>query len=77
MSRLTVLLAVLCTPPLTAQNIHPTPPPEVQAVPLHEEIHLDGRLDEAVWQSAPAASGLRQAQPHEGELATQRTEVRF
>jgi len=77
MSRLTVLLAVLCTPSLTAQNIHPTPPPEVQAVPLHEEIHLDGRLDEAVWQSAPAASGLRQAQPHEGELATQRTEVRF
>ena len=61
MSRLTVLLAVLCAPSLTAQNIHPTPPPEVQAVPLHEEIHLDGRLDEAVWQSAPAASGPRQA----------------
>src|SRR5438046_9853843 len=77
MSRLTVLLAVLCAPSLAAQNIHPTPAPEVQAVPLHEEIHLDGRLDEAVWHSAPAASGLRQAQPHEGELATQRTEVRF
>ena len=77
MSRLAVLLAVLCAPSLTAQNIHPTPAPEVQAVPLHEEIHLDGRLDEAVWHSAPAASGLRQAQPHEGELATQRTEVRF
>src|SRR5439155_6300042 len=77
MSRLAVLLAVLYAPSLTAQNIHPTPAPEVQAVPLHEEIHLDGRLDEAVWHSAPAASGLRQAQPHEGELATQRTEVRF
>src|SRR5256885_1924624 len=77
MSRLAVLLAVLCAPSLTAQSIHPTPAPEVQAVPLHEAIHLDGRLDEAVWHSAPAASGLRQAQPHEGELATQRTEVRF
>src|SRR5881296_2846866 len=80
MSRTTVYLAVLCVavpPSLIAQNIHPTPAPEVQAVPLHEEIHLDGRLDEAVWHSAPAASGLRQAQPHSGDSATQRTEVRF
>ncbi|HVH68355.1 MAG TPA: DUF5916 domain-containing protein [Gemmatimonadales bacterium] len=77
MSRLTVVLAVLCAPSLVAQNVHPTPPPEVWAVPLHEEIHLDGRLDEAVWHAAPAATGLRQAQPHEGEPATQRTEVRF
>ena len=79
MSRLTVVLAVLCAPSLQmkAQNIHPTAPPEVQAVPLHEAIHLDGRLDEAVWHTAPAAAGLRQAQPHESELATQRTEVRF
>src|SRR5690349_24352574 len=77
MSRLSVLLAVLCAPSLIAQNIHPTPPPEVRAVPLREEIHLDGKLDEAVWHTAPAATGLRQAQPHEGEVATQRTEVRF
>ena len=77
MPRLTVLLVVLCAPSLIAQNIHPTPPPEVSAVPLREEIHLDGKLDEAVWRTAPAATGLRQAQPHEGELATQRTEVRF
>jgi hypothetical protein len=77
MSRLTVLLAVSCAPSLLAQNIHPTLPPEVRAVPLHEEIHLDGRLDEAVWHTAPAATGLRQAQPREGEPATQRTEVRF
>src|SRR3989475_1451720 len=35
------------------------------------------KLDEAVWHTAPAATGLRQAQPHEGEVATQRTEVRF
>ena len=77
MPRLTVLLVVLCAPSLIAQNIHPTPPPEVSAVPLREEIHLDGKLDEGVWRTAPAATGLRQAQPHEGELATQRTEVRF
>ena len=72
-----VLLALALPASLIAQNIHPTPPPEVRAVPLHEEIHLDGKLDEAVWHTAPAATGLRQAQPHEGEPATQRTEVRF
>lgn len=46
-------------------------------MPLHEEVHLDGKLDEAVWHTAPAATDLRQAQPHEGQVATQRTEVRF
>ncbi|OLB51749.1 MAG: hypothetical protein AUI08_02275 [Gemmatimonadetes bacterium 13_2_20CM_2_65_7] len=72
-----VLLAVAPPASLIAQNIHPTPPPEVRAVPLHEAVHLDGKLDEVVWHTAPAATGLRQAQPHEGEVATQRTEVRF
>src|SRR5437879_3065461 len=72
-----VLLAVAPPASLLAQNIHPTPPPEVRAVPLHEAVHLDGKLDEVVWHTAPAATGLRQAQPHEGEVATQRTEVRF
>jgi len=60
-----------------SQNIHPTPPPEVRAVELHEEIHLDGKLDEAVWRTAPVATGFLQAQPNEGKPATQRTEVRF
>ena len=77
MPRLTVLLAVLWAPSLIAQNIHPTPPPEVTAVQLREEIHLDGKLDEAVWHTAPIATGFRQNQPHEGQPATQRTEVRF
>ena len=77
MPRLTVLLVVLCAPSLIAQNIHPTPAPEVTAVPLREEIHLDGKLNEAVWQTAPIATGFRQNQPHEGQPATQRTEVRF
>src|SRR5256884_9570635 len=77
MPRLTVLLAVLWATSLIAQNIHPTPPPEVTAVQLREEIHLDGKLDEAVWHTAPIATGFRQNQPHEGQPATQRTEVRF
>ena len=80
MSRTSVYLAVLCVavpPSLIAQNIHPTASPDARAVPLREEIHLDGKLDEAVWHSAPPATDFRQNQPHEGQPATQRTEVRF
>ncbi|MGH7483134.1 MAG: DUF5916 domain-containing protein [Longimicrobiales bacterium] len=66
--------------PLAAQNgqrVHPTTPPEVRAAPAAEAITLDGRLDEAAWSRAPAATDFRQSQPNEGEPATQRTEVRF
>ena len=74
---LTVALVLTVATPGWTQNIHPTPPPEVRAVQIKEEIHLDGKLDEAVWQTAPIATGFLQAQPHEGQPATQRTEVRF
>ena len=39
-------------------------------------IVVDGRLDEAAWLTAPVASGFTQSEPHEGEPATERTEVR-
>ena len=71
------LLASVLPASLLSQNIHPVPPPEVRAVPLHGEIHLDGRLDDPAWATAPAATGFRQAQPNAGDSATQRTEVRF
>jgi len=79
-SRTLVCIAVFAATaaPLNAQNIHPTPPPEARAVPLDgAQIQLDGRLDEAVWRNAPPATDFRQSQPHEGQPATQRTEVRF
>jgi hypothetical protein len=71
------LVAAAAVAPVAAQNIHPNPPPEVQAVALQGPIHLDGVLDEPVWQTAPAATGFRQQQPSEGEPAAERTEVRF
>ncbi|MGE5762216.1 MAG: DUF5916 domain-containing protein [Gemmatimonadota bacterium] len=78
MSRTIVhLAALIAAAPLAAQNIHPTPPPEARAVALQEAIHLDGKLDEPVWHTAPAATGFTQSQPNEGRPATQRTEVRF
>ncbi|MET0398708.1 MAG: DUF5916 domain-containing protein, partial [Longimicrobiaceae bacterium] len=49
----------------------------VRAVERTSPIALDGRLDEAVWASAPAAGGFTQQDPQEGRPATQRTEVRF
>ena len=79
MSRTIVSLVILGTiaGPLVAQNIHPTTPSVARAVPLQGEIRIDGKLDEPIWQTAPAATDFRQNQPHEGQPATQRTEVRF
>jgi hypothetical protein len=78
MTRTVVLLVGLgLAGSLAAQNVHPTSPPEIRAVPLQEAIRLDGQLDEAVWRTAPAATGFRQSRPNEGEPAQERTEVRF
>src|SRR5688572_2407128 len=38
---------------------------------------LDGRLNEDVWRTAPAAKDFRQREPTEGAPALDRTEVRF
>src|ERR1041385_6010690 len=76
-ARLALLCRTLYPASLIAQNVHPHAPPEAQAVELHETIHLDGKLDEAIWRTAPPATGLLQSQPHSGDPATQRTEVRF
>lgn len=40
-------------------------------------ITVDGRLDEAVWQTAPPARDFVQQQPREGAPATEPSEVRF
>jgi hypothetical protein len=63
--------------PTTATGAHTTPPPVVGAVRLTSPVTIDGKLDEEVWRTAPAASDFRQSQPDEGKPATQRTEVRF
>lgn len=61
----------------SAARQHDFPVPEVRAVALDGPITLDGRLDEPVWRTAPAATDFRQSAPDEGAPATQRTEVRF
>ena len=49
--------------------------PAADATPTADEIRLDGRLDEEIWQRAPAATDFIQAEPFEGMPATERTEV--
>jgi hypothetical protein len=54
------------------------PPPDaksVQAVRASEPIILDGRLDEPVWKTAPAATGFTQNDPQDGSPATEPTEA--
>ncbi len=49
----------------------------VTAAAAGAPIVVDGALDEAVWQSAEPAGAFVQAEPHEGEAATEATEVRI
>lgn len=53
-----------------------TAPLVLVAVPLTGEIHLDGRLDEPAWATAPSATDFTQSWPRGGDPATFRTEAR-
>jgi hypothetical protein len=79
------LVLLLVPVGLHAQYADPAPPPPrdlrevprpiLNAVPTPEPIRLDGQLDELVWRHNPPASGFIQAEPREGEPATEDTEV--
>ena len=47
----------------------------LRAVRLTEEIRLDGRLDEQVYDTVPAITGFIQQVPDEGAAATEKTEA--
>jgi hypothetical protein len=49
----------------------------VTAIEARTPITLDGALDEDVWQLAQPASEFVQAEPHEGQPATELTDVRL
>ena len=59
-----------------AGSLHAQARPSLQASAVAEGVAVDGRLDEAAWQQAQAASDFRQFEPNEGAPASQRTEVR-
>ena len=76
-ARAGLVLGTLVAPRLARAQAHSTPPPRAIAARRSGPIVLDGKLDEMDWQAATPAIAFRQAQPNEGEPATQRTEVRF
>jgi len=55
---------------------HATMAPTLMAYPLTEEIQVDGRLDEGIWQTVEPFTDFIQREPNEGEPASERTEVR-
>lgn len=62
---------------VTPQNGHAKAIRTLRATPSTASVVVDGRLDESVWSSAQPATDFLQSQPKEGELATERTEIRF
>ncbi|MBO6575195.1 MAG: carbohydrate binding family 9 domain-containing protein [Rhodothermales bacterium] len=60
-----------------AQGVLDDEPPRISAVRAAQGApRVDGRLDDAVWASAPVATGFRQDFPVDGDPASERTEVR-
>ena len=75
-----VWLALFCmATPIAAQEAQPTAKASsaarLRAQRASEAPKVDGRLDEALWQSAQWLSDFVQREPHEGQPATERTEV--
>src|SRR5438270_5339781 len=58
---------------------HRTPPLAyaTRISPPSGSIHIDGKLDEAVWSQAHPVTEFHQTAPHEGEPATERSDVRI
>src|ERR1700675_264580 len=48
-----------------------------EASPVDHAPKLDGTLNDPLWQSSKPVTEFRQQEPNEGELATEKTEVRI
>jgi Domain of unknown function (DUF5916)/Carbohydrate family 9 binding domain-like len=70
-----VLYAALCA--FAARTAAAADPRIVTAVETRTPISLDGVLDDEAWISAEPATDFVQAEPHEGQAATERTTVRL
>ena len=73
---LAVTLASAAAAP--AQNITTPQPKRATAVRVAEDaVRVDGRLDEPLWEQAPALDDFVQKEPVEGAAPTERMEIRF
>lgn len=77
---LNVVTAALLFWPIAAQSQATSPSdrplPISRATRTTDAPRVDGRLDEAAWQSAPVTDVFTQIDPDEGRPASQRTDVR-
>ena len=71
-----LLATTLAATALAPSFQDPRPVPRLKAGRGAEEVVLDGRLVEAVWQTADSISGLTQVEPVQGGVPTGRTVVR-
>jgi hypothetical protein len=53
------------------------PAAELRAVRVEQGPRLDGRLDDPVWESAPAYSDFRMVEPDPGAPPTEKTEIKI
>lgn len=88
MPRLHVLLSLIAfSQPLYAQMPQPSPSQDTANIYARKSLHavrlagnapaIDGRLDEAVWNMAPAGTDFTQTKPAPGRPSAKKTEVRF
>ncbi|MGD9904445.1 MAG: DUF5916 domain-containing protein [Vicinamibacterales bacterium] len=78
-SAVLALVMMLARPGAPAAQQAFAPPerrPEIAATRAVGAVTVDGVLDEADWQRAPVATDFVQAEPRQGEPATEPTEVR-
>ena len=66
----------IASTPASSNPAHAGAAPAAQAMRLDGTVHVDGRLDEAIWQTVPPITRLIQLRPNEGREPSQRTEVR-
>ena len=80
LSALAVVAALIPTRSVAATDAIQLTSPDgrrtVTAVEARTPIALDGSLDEEAWRQAEPAAAFLQAEPHEGQPATELTEVR-
>ncbi len=72
LGRLLLVIPVLGSSPALSQR---SLPDTLHAQLLQAKLHLDGRLDEPAWQTAPRVANFTQRELNEGQPATERTEV--
>ena len=65
------------SPGASSSSGHSIAVPSARAARLNGPVSLDGRLDDAAWQTATPVSDFTQIDPNEGQPASQRTEMRF